>query len=148
MPEEGPDPALASLNALVGEWSIEGSHPLFPSTTVRGTTTFAWLDGGFFLVQRWSVELPEFPDGIAIIGKDTATDSLSEHYYDSRGVARVYEMSLSDGLWTLSRDGPPFSQRFRGRFSDDGTTITGSWEKSSDGSTWEHDFDLIYTRIS
>jgi hypothetical protein len=31
-------------------------------------------------------------------------------------------------------------------FSPDRQTLIGNWEKSSDGSTWEHDFDLTYTK--
>ncbi len=45
------------------------------------------------------------------------------------------------------RDAPRFWQRFSGRVSDDANVIRGAWEKSSDGSTWEHDLELIYTRI-
>jgi hypothetical protein len=30
--------------------------------------------------------------------------------------------------------------------SDDGDSIRATWEKSRDGSDWEHDFDLIYTK--
>jgi hypothetical protein len=39
-----------------------------------------------------------------------------------------------------------FSQRYTGTFSDDRDTITGRWEICHDGETWEHDFDLNYTR--
>lgn len=59
-------------------------------------------------------------------------------------------MSLSDGVWKLSRDpsGPrsDFWQRFIGEFSDDGKTIEGRWENSDDGSNWELDFRLTYTK--
>ncbi|MGB9183788.1 MAG: hypothetical protein WCB67_06960 [Solirubrobacteraceae bacterium] len=34
-----------------------------------------------------------------------------------------------------------------GTFGDDGRIITGSWEICHDGATWEHDFDLTYTKI-
>jgi hypothetical protein len=34
-----------------------------------------------------------------------------------------------------------------GTFSDDGKTIPGAWEVCHDGATWEHDFDLTYTKI-
>jgi hypothetical protein len=37
--------------------------------------------------------------------------------------------------------------RFTGTFSDDGDTIGGTWEKSFDGSNWEHDFNLTYRRV-
>jgi hypothetical protein len=56
-------------------------------------------------------------------------------------------MSLDGGVWKLWRDGPPFSQRFAGTFSDDGKTITGRWEVSEDGKTWKTDFALIYTKV-
>jgi hypothetical protein len=31
--------------------------------------------------------------------------------------------------------------------SPDRNTITSQWEKSFDGATWEHDFDITYTRL-
>jgi hypothetical protein len=34
------------------------------------------------------------------------------------------------------------------RINEDGSTITACWEKSSDGTNWEHDFDLTYTRVT
>ena len=84
-----------------------------------------------------------------IIGFDTAGVELLQHYFDSRGVARVYDMTFSDNVWTLERHAPApdFSQRFSGAFSDDGNTIAGRWESSSDGSGWKPDFDLSYTRV-
>ena len=61
-------------------------------------------------------------------------------------------MEFSDGVWTLGREFPDFtpldfSQRFTGRFSGDGQRIDGRWETSRDGSDWEHDFDLTYTKV-
>jgi dihydrofolate reductase len=72
-----------------------------------------------------------------------------QHYFDSRGVARVYEMTIADRVWTLQRlaAAPDFSQRFTGTFDDDDNTIVGRWEISSDSSTWNHDFDLTYKRL-
>ena len=141
--------ALARLDALIGEWSVQASFPGAPP----GRTVFEWLAGEQFLLQRWEVPHPDAPDGIAIIGLDRDGEEYSQHYFDSRGVARVYTMSFGDGVWKLSRDSPDFSplnfsQRFVGTFSGDGNTIHGGWESSSDGSSWEHDFDLTYTKVS
>jgi hypothetical protein len=133
---------LQALDALVGDWALGD-----PSAPV-GRTSYSWLEGGFFLVQRWTVDIPEAPDGIAILGEDATTGGLVQHYYDSRGVARVYGMSLDGGVWRLWREGPDFWQRFTGTFSEDGTTISGTWESSPDGSNWQHDFNLLYTRVS
>ena len=134
------------LEPLVGEWEVEGIHPADPSMRVRGRTAFEWLDGGKFLVQRWTVEHPDFPDGMAILGEGET--GFAQHYFDSRGVARVYAMALSPERWELSRDDPDFAQRFVGEFADGGDTINGRFEKCTDGSTWELDFHLTYTRAA
>jgi hypothetical protein len=69
-------------------------------------------------------------------------------YADSRSVFRVYQMSLSGGVWKIWRDSPQFYQRFTGTFSDDGNTITGQYEFSSDGTNWATDFDLTYRKVT
>ena len=51
------------------------------------------------------------------------------------------------GEWKPDFTPLDFSQRFTGTFSDDGKTIAGPWEISHDGKTWEHDFDLTYTKV-
>src|SRR5215217_2686968 len=117
-----------------------------------GRVVFEWMTGERFLIQCWDVPVLEAPDGLAVIGFDAGRGTFLQHYFDSRGIARVYAMSLEDGVWTLWRDTPDFSpfafaQRYTGRFSDDGTTIAGRWEIAHDGLTWEHDFDLTYLRV-
>ena len=81
---------------------------------------------------------------MAIIGPDPDGHSYVQHYFDSRGVARLYVMNLRDGVWTLTRESADFSelrfsQRFTGVFSADGHTVTGSWEMSQNGVNWDHD---------
>jgi hypothetical protein len=141
---------LERLGAFVGEWTLGAAGP--PAEQV-GRVVFEWLPGGRFLVERWEVSVPEAPDGIAIIGYDEPRGALLQHYFDSRGVTRVYEMSLEDGVWRLWRtraDFSPldFSQRFTGAFSDDGRTIAGRWEIAHDHVTWELDFELTYTKVA
>jgi hypothetical protein len=93
------------------------------------------------------VDHPDAPDGIAIIGYDNDKRTLLQHYFDSRGIARVYEMTFADNIWTLQRiaAAPDFSQRFTGTFDHD--TIVGQWQSSSDGMNWDPDFELTYTRV-
>ena len=113
------NPELEHLEPFVGEWSVEAVAPWAPPGDLRGRTTFEWMPGGQFLIQRWDVPIPEAPDGIAIIGFDAGRNAVLQHYFDTRGVARVYEMTFADGVWTLSRSEPDFSpldfaQRFEG----------------------------------
>ncbi|HMG28316.1 MAG TPA: hypothetical protein VKH36_16050 [Acidimicrobiia bacterium] len=153
MKDKTPSTEMAPLEALVGEWSVEALAPWAPPSDLRGRTVFEWMTGGTFLLQRWEVPIDEAPDGLAVIGRIPQDNAgYLQHYFDSRGVARVYSMTFEDGVWTLSRTKADFSpldfaQRFTGTLGDDDRTIRGGWELAHDGSTWEHDFDLVYTRV-
>ena len=142
-----PSPALEPLNALVGEWVTEGSHVMIAATVLRGKKTYTWFEGHRFLIEHSYTDHPDVPDSIAIIGADNSEAPLVQHYFDSRGVSRIYKMSLSEGVWKLWRDAPGFSQRFTGTLSDDGKTVQGMLEKSSDGVQWERDMELTYTKV-
>jgi hypothetical protein len=142
------------LAVLVGEWNMVPEFKGLPPVEGAARVVFEWMPGKRFLIQRWEVPLAEAPDGIAIIGADPERDgNFLQHYFDMRGVARVYRMSLSDVAWRLWRETPDFSpltfaQRYTGTFTDEGRTIAGFWEICHDGETWEHDFDLTYTKVS
>ncbi len=145
------------LEPLIGEWSLAmvmpGQQTPEPPTDLGARATFEWMGDKAFVLERWTVLIPEAPNGLAIIGWDEGRGTFVQHYFDERGVARVYEMSFDDGVWRLERtkaDFSPFdfSQRFTGTFTGDRGRIDGTWEIAHDHKTWEKDFDLIYTRIS
>lgn len=148
---------MEALEPLVGEWKLTAVFEHLPPADAEedagARVRFEWLTGKRFLIERWEIPIPEAPDGIAIIGEDPEHEGqYLQRYFDSRGVARVYRMTFADGVWSLRRDEPDyspldFSQRFSGRLSNDDATITGAWEICHDGTTWEHDFDVTYTRI-
>jgi len=151
--------ALRRLDVFVGEWVVEAKFPgdQPPASGEEGGSAvarsrFEWILDGQFLLQRSEIPVAGPPDGLMIVSVDLETGACTQHYYDSRGVARLYAMSFADGKWTLSRESPDFTpldfrQRFSGTFSEDANTIRGAWEKSIDGAEWEHDFALTYRRI-
>jgi len=147
--------ALARLDVFVGEWVIEARFPGDQPTMEegpRGRSRFEWDLGRQVLLQRTEVPVPEAPDSLTIVSADLGTGAYTQHYYDSRGVTRLYAMTLDDRVWTLTREPPDFSpldfaQRFTGTFSADGTAISGAWEKRLDRDChWQHDFALTYRR--
>jgi len=147
--------ALDRLDVLTGRWEMEASFdagrlgPGTPATTERGgLTTFEWLEGRYFLIQRFAADIPGPPSGIAIIGPGGLPGTLEQHYYDSRGVARVYQASLDNGVWRLWREAPGFWQRYSGVVSEDGSVIAGAWEASADGRDWRRDFGLTYIKVT
>jgi hypothetical protein len=135
---------MEHLVPFVGEWRIEA----FGGT---GRSVFEWALDGQFLVQRTEVEHPDAPNSMSIVASDPGRDGYTQHYFDSRGVVRLYSMSFVDGVWMLVRESADFSsldfgQRYTGIFSSDGRTIRGAWEIAH-GASWEKDFDLTYIRI-
>lgn len=145
--EQPPQPtnSLKQFDILVGEWAMVGTHPYFPSA-VQGHSSFKWLIEGGLLVWHFNWERPGPPSAISVIGHDDAVETYSMLYADERGVARMYQMSLEGGVWKMWRESPGFSQRMTGTFSADGNTITCHGELSHDGSRWEQDLAVTYTR--
>jgi hypothetical protein len=146
-------PALAALDVLVGGWTVRPEAPpewgVTDPDAMIGSVTFEWALGGAYLVGHSHAPDP-VPDSMTVIAPDG--DGYRQHYYDSRGVTRLYRMTLADGVWTLRRTEADFSplefaQRFVGEFGADATTIDGRWEQSHDGgTTWELDFAITYRR--
>jgi hypothetical protein len=92
---------LDGLKPFVGWWHMAAGFAPATADAPRAVTTFEWLSGRRFLVQRWEVEHPDAPDGIAIIDFDNDRSTYIPHYFDSRGVARTYDMTFVDNVWTL-----------------------------------------------
>jgi hypothetical protein len=132
---------LEALSVLVGEWTTEATHPMVPGTVVHGTSVFEWLEGERFLIVRARSDHPDFPDSISVIGD---TDGLQMHYFDSRGVFRIYELRMTGDTLEISRDAPQFSQRFSGVL--EGDRLAGLWKLSRDDETWDDDLQISYTR--
>jgi hypothetical protein len=139
--------ALMKLEPLIGEWTLEAVTPGGEPWPGEARATMEWHDSGAHVVQRSTVEMPEAPNAISIMGCDAANRTYYQLYSDDRGVCRVYEMSIGDDEWRLWRVGEPFAQRFSARFEDGGSTIAGRWEIAEDGTNYKTDFDLIYRKV-
>ncbi len=142
---QGPSPAVTGLDRLVGEWSMVGRHPAFTST-VTGHSSFRWLERGALLVWHFDWRQPGPPNAVGVIGHDDSLHSYAMLYSDERGVTRIYQISLDGDVWKMWRDAPGFSQRMIGRFSESGDTVTSHGELSRDGSNWQGDLDVTYTK--
>jgi hypothetical protein len=142
-----PNPALAPLMPLLGDWRTTGTHPLAPGTTFHGRTSFAWHEGGAFVVMRSEIDEPEVPSGVALIGSDDAAGTVTMLYFDERGVSRRYTVEVGDGEIAWHRDEAGFAQRMVLRPAGDGSRIDARGTMSRDGGPWEDDLQLTYERI-
>ena len=137
------NPTLTAFADLLGQWTMES--PQFP--VFRGRSEIAWIEDGDYLVVRDEVDAGEFPAGTWIVGGDDSSDECTSLYHDSRGVSRVYQMTLVDRVWKIWRFSPGFNQRFVGQLGRGTKTIRGHRETSGDGTLWEKDFDLVYRKV-
>ena len=146
---------MKQFEPLIGEWQTEGEIPIDPPLKISGTTTIEPL--GAFIVIRTVGEPVEVPDSISIVGGASKGEAQPMHYFDSRGVQRLYLTSVKGSTWTIWRapgedwngpHGPGFNQRFIGDISPDGGSIDGRWERGMGeaGDQWETDFPIRYSR--
>jgi hypothetical protein len=152
---------MEKLARLIGTWETEATHPAMPGVVVHGTAVVEWLEGERFLIHRARCDHPDFPDALSIIGvtewdrvedgarrapaADEEKSRLRMHYYDSRGVFRVYDAGIDDTAWRWWRDAEGFSQRFTGTFQDGGDTIDGR-SQLMEADTWKDDLAIVYRR--
>jgi len=139
---------------LVGRWTTEATHPGLPGAVVRGSSEIEWFKGERFLIYRSRYDHPEIPDSISIIGD---TDGLRMHYFDSRGVHRILDVTVTDEGWEMAMDrhssagsfaspDAPFSQRMTYAFEDRNGTMSGKAKLSYDNVNWDDDLEITYRR--
>jgi hypothetical protein len=146
---------VKEFEPLIGTWHGEGEIPIDPPMKITVEAKIERL--GTFLVFRSVAEPADVPDNISIIGGAPDGDPQPMHYFDERGVERLYLTTLAGSTWTIWRapgedwngpHGPGFNQRFIGEISADGRTIKGRWERGIGGAgdAWELDFPIDYRR--
>lgn len=126
MTENAPDPALKSLEKLVGTWTVSGPD-------IDGATRYEWLDGGFFLVQYFDfVHSGRKVKGLEVIGLERpfekeASEDIKSRIYDNEGntFGYVYEVTGETlTIWGGEKGSPAY---YRGTWSEDGKTCAGAW---------------------
>ena len=129
-----------SLDQLLGTWDFTMSHSAL-SEPVTGRQRYERVLDGAFVMLHWTYDHPDFPDAIALL------DERTYHYFDVRGVTRVFDLTIEDTGWAMIRRDEDFWQRSAGRFrGTDAIDVTG--ENSYDaGATWQHDFSMSYGRV-
>jgi hypothetical protein len=146
---------MHEFEPLIGTWHGEGELPIEPPIAISSDARVERL--GEFIVFSSVGQPAAVPDTISIIGGAPHGEPQPMHYFDSRGVERLYLTTVEGSTWTIwrapgedwnGRHGPGFNQRFIGEISPDGRTIEGRWERGTGeaGDAWELDFPIEYVR--
>ena len=132
---------------LVGRWATEAIHPAVPDMVITGSSQVEWLAGERFLLYRTHYDHPDFPDAHSIIGD---TDGLRLHYFDARGVYRLFEVTVAAHGWAIAmglHGDPPFAQRVTYAFERADRAMSGQGQLSYDGMNWNDDLKVTYRRV-
>ena len=146
---------MEEFDVLLGHWHGEGVFPMDPPMNLTSDAKFERL--GTYIVFTSVGEPAEVPNTLSLIGGGPVGEPQPMHYYDSRGVKRLYLTAVEGSSWKIWRapgedwngpDGPGFHQRFIGEITADGGTIQTRWERGMGdaGDEWELDFSMTYVR--
>ena len=131
---------------LAGRWATEAIHPAVPDMVITGSSQVEWLEGERFLLYRTHYDHPDFPDAHSIIGD---TDGLRLHYFDARGVYRLFEVTVAADGWAIAmglHGDQPFAQRVTYVFERADQVMSGQGQLSYDGVNWDDDLKIRYRR--
>jgi hypothetical protein len=140
-PTPQPAPDVKALERLVGSWKVTGG--------AQGQVSYEWLDGGFFLVQHVDLEQEgRRIKGIEIIGHERPfgaepSEDVKSRFYGNMGDTLDYVYELAGDtltIWGGERGSPAY---FRGEFTADGNTCSGSWVYPGGGG-----YDATMTRAA
>lgn len=110
---------------LVGSWKVSGE--------TQGETSWEWMDGGFFLIQRGSTRREGVEQTyLQIIGCDRTpgtepADAITGRLYTNHGDTLGYVCELDGDTMTIWMGEKGSPAMYTGTFSADGNTIDGEW---------------------
>ena len=132
---------MIALDRLIGTWEITMHHSAM-SEPVTGRQRYERVLDGAFVLLQWTYDHPDFPDAMALLSENRY------HYFDVRGITRVFNFDIDEAGWSMIFLDEDFSQRQTARFRGP-DVIYSTGEKSFDaGDTWQHDFTMTYQRVT
>lgn len=141
-------PAHHYLEPFTGRWKVEGHNaagaPDAEAEKVSGTESFEWLEGEYFLVNRFDRgQGANRFNGLGWIGYDAMNGAYLSYSISNIGYFRIYQVQLKPGeICYLGSN-----ERGVVRLSEDGQTITIKWEQINAAGRWLPLCDLTGHRL-
>ena len=136
----------AALAPFIGTWQTTGATRASAgesSHRIEAVDTYEWMEGGYFILHRIESKKPTAFTGLEVIGAD-AGGGYFLHHYDSNGARIVSKGEIAGREWRVVAK----TERFTGTISEDGQTISGSWDRSTDGKSWEPWMDITLRKTA
>lgn len=120
-----------ALHLLSGTWRTEGNLigvPEASKSVLAAVDRYEWLPGLDLLAHYVAGHLGRTSvASFEIWAYDRGRRAYTSTSFDEHGVVSTFEARLRGRQWTILGK----TQRFRGAFSKDGFTLSGTWEKKS-----------------
>jgi hypothetical protein len=154
------NPADSRLWTVAGHWTTHGFVVGEPEVPIVGTDNYDVLPGGHFLVHHVDVTVGSHEvRAIEIIGeRDASGGGYLARSFDNDGNSEVMRVSIDDdGVFhfvggadiapTAQPTGVPTARvRSTLTVAEDRQTMNARWERSQDGSSWQHWMEVTFTR--
>ena len=134
-----PSASLRPLAKLVGTWELK-HQDLNTGEQWAGKDTFEWLPGGHFMAFHHQEE--KGVKGVMILGYEKGWEEtepgeeLIGHWFESSsGYHYKYIWEVDDRTVQFWLNNQQSKMSFRGEFSEDGHSITGTWKWPGGGYT-------------
>jgi hypothetical protein len=123
----GSDPALRKLDRFVGTWEMKGRTIGSDVDNITARTTFEWLPGGHFLLQRFSADFVGMDiQSHEVIGFDPATGTFPSTVYSNMAPMPLpYRWAIDGDELTIKAEA--LGATFHGQWNADGTVFSGGW---------------------
>ena len=137
---------LKPLQKLVGTWNTTGivhATDTTPQKSIRGTDTYSWLPGEYFLLHTVDVWMgDELNQTHEVIGYEKEKDFFFTHYFDNKGQSGTMIIMVREPLWVFHGG----TLRFTGSFTLDDQEFSGIWEQLDEARNWLPLMDIKLTR--
>jgi hypothetical protein len=146
------------LHAIAGRWRTAGYVIGEPRLPVVGTDVYDVLAGGHFLVHHVDVTVGNQPvRAIEIIGEPDGRGGFLARSFDSEGNVELMHLTIDDrGVFHFAGDSEiaPAARPADARtahvrstltVAEDRRSMTASWERSEDGTSWQRWMDISFT---
>ena len=140
-PRRGP-----ALRLLAGTWRTEGQLvgvPKGPKSVLDAVDRYEWLPGLDLLAHYVSGRLGRTSvASFEVWAYDRIRRAYPSTSFDESGAPSTFEGRLRGREWTVRGE----AQRFRGSFSRDGRTLSGTWDQKS-GRAWKPWLTIILHKV-
>jgi hypothetical protein len=140
---------MVELDFFVGHWKTEGeikSDSSVSSKKIKGSDTYEWVAGGFFLLHRVDVMIgDDRTEVIEMIGRagKKKDDGFAMRSFDNQGNFTTMKGYLeTPNVFKIEGQG----MRSKLVVNENQTLMTILWEQSSDGVNWNPWMELKLTK--